>query len=118
MAHGPEQESQPLIPTATISRRTMVAGTIATVAATVLPLSNSAFVQAPDEDMMPFLVLSAALTGVDIHTLAPEFARGSGDILSADPGIDPIEIKTAYFRRLNARATAAPFARLLSIAKD
>jgi hypothetical protein len=67
--------------------------------------------------MMAFLLLSVALTGVDIQTLAPEFSRGSGDIL-ADPGIDPINIKNAYFGQVNAPETAASFAKLLQIAED
>jgi hypothetical protein len=114
-------EAEPLTPAGKISRRAMVAGMVATTAvAAVLPLSNSAFAQTSDqEDMMLFLLLSAALTGVDIQTLAPEFSRGSGDILSADPGIDPINIKSAYFRQAaNAPGTAAAFAKLLQIAKE
>src|SRR5713226_1381062 len=90
-------DTEPLTPAGKISRRTMVAGMVATTAvAAVLPFPNSVFAQTSDEDMVAFLVLSAALTGVDIHTLAPEFSRGSGDILGADPGIDPINIKNAY----------------------
>ena len=113
-------DTEPLTPARKISRRAMVAGMVATTAvAAVLPLSNSAFAQTSDqEDMMAFLLLSAALTGVDIHTLAPEFSRGSGDILSADPGIDPIDIKNAYFSQINAPGTASSFAKLLQIAKD
>jgi hypothetical protein len=111
-------DTKPLTPAVKISRRAMVAGMVATTAvAAVLPLSNSAFAQTSDEDMVAFLVLSAALTGVDIKALAPEFSRGSGDILSADPGIDPINIKSAYFRQVNAPGTAATFAKLLQIAK-
>ena len=108
---------QPLIPARKISRRAMVAGTVATVAVgAVLPLSNFAFAQTSNhEDMMAFLVLSAALTGVDIHTLAPEFSRGSGNILSDNPGVDPINIKDAYFSQAK---TAAAFDKLLQIAKD
>ena len=112
-------DTKPLTPAVKISRRAMVAGMVATTAvAALLPLSNSAFAQTSDDDMVAFLVLSAALTGVDINTLAPEFLRGSGDILSADPGIDPINIKSAYFGQANAPGTAAAFAKLLQIAKD
>jgi hypothetical protein len=113
-------DKEPLIATGKISRRAMLAGTVATAAvAAVLPLSNSAFGETSDqEDMMAFLLLSAALTGVDVQTLAPEFSRGSGDILSADPGIDPINIKSAYFTQVNAPGTTASFAKLLQIAKD
>jgi len=111
-------DTEPPTPAGTISRRAMVAGMVATTAVAVLPLSNSAFAETSDQDMMAFLLLSAALTGVDIQTLAPEFSRGSGDILSADPGVDPINIKSAYFRQVNAPGTAASFAKLLQIAKD
>jgi hypothetical protein len=107
---------EPQTPAGKISRRAMVAGMVATTAVTaVLPLTVSAFAQTSDEEMVAFLVLSAALTGVDIHTLAPEFSRGSGDILSADPGVDPINIKSAYLRQAK---TAAAFDNLLQIAKD
>src|SRR5947208_3260330 len=87
-----------------ISRRTMVAGTLATtVMLAVSPLSHAAEAVNVDLcdpnsqlEMVSFLVLSAALTGVSIQTLAPEFSRGSGDILSAVPGIDPFNIKDVY----------------------
>src|SRR5690348_12304982 len=101
--------TQPLTPPETISRRDMVAGTVVTTVAAALPLSSSALAEVPAQDMMAFLVLSAALTGAEIPTLAPEFSRGTGDILSADPGIDPINIKGAYFRQLNTSATASSF---------
>jgi hypothetical protein len=115
---GNTGDTNPQTPAGKISRRAMVAGTVATTAVAVLPLANSAFAETPDQDMVAFLLLSAALTGVDIQTLAPEFSRGSGDILSADPGIDPINIKNAYFRQVNAPETASSFAKLLQIAKD
>jgi D-sorbitol dehydrogenase-like protein len=113
-------DAEPLTASGKISRRAMVAGTFATIAVAVLPLSNSAFAETSDEnqDMMAFLLLSAALTGVDIQTLAPEFSRGSGDILSADPGIDPINVKNAYFRQVSAPGTATSLTKLLQIAKD
>jgi hypothetical protein len=115
---GNTGDTNPQTPAGKISRRAMVAGTVATTAVAVLPLANSAFAETPDQDMVAFLLLSAALTGVDIQTLAPEFSRGSGDILSADPGIDPINIKNAYFRQVTAPETASSFAKLLQIAKD
>jgi hypothetical protein len=111
------REAQALIPARKISRRAMVAGAVATVAVgAVLPLSSFAFAQtANHEDMVAFLVLSAAVTGVDIHILAPEFSRSSGDILNDNPGVDPIDIKDAYFTQAK---TAAAFEKLLQIAKD
>lgn len=110
-----------------ISRRAMVAGTVATTAvAAILPLANSAFAEAqgprPDEDMVAFLLLSEALTGVDRHTLAPEFPPKNKEpieILDADPGVDPINIKNLYFDLIRFRPDlAGSFAKLLQIAKD
>ena len=59
------------------SRRAMLAGTVAaTAAAAVAPISGSAYAAGPDvsspQDMMAFLLLSEALTGVDKLLLAPE----------------------------------------------
>ena len=56
----------------------MLAGTVATTAAAaVAPISGSAYAAGPDvnsqQDMMAFLLLSEALTGVDRQLLAPEF---------------------------------------------
>ena len=108
-----------------ISRRTMVAGTLATtVMLAVSPLSHAveAFNAAPCDpnsqlEMVSFLVLSAALTGVSIQTLAPEFSRGSGDILSAVPGIDPFNIKDVYLTWIKGHAPRVPFGTLLQIAQ-
>jgi hypothetical protein len=99
-----------------ISRRAMVAGTVATTAvAALLPRSNSAFAQAPDsnsnQDMMAFLLLSEALTGVSKQALAPELSN-------SDPGVDPINIKNTYFDWINGHAAPSLFGKLLQIAKD
>lgn len=106
-----------------ISRRAMVAGTVATtaVAAGLAPY-NSAYAQAPDpnskQDMVAFLLLSDALTGVDRQTLAPEFSADANEILNSDPGVDPINVKNAYFEWINTHAAPSSFAKLLQIAKD
>jgi hypothetical protein len=107
------------------SRRAMLAGTVATTAvATVLPIAGSADAAAPDanskqQDMMAFLLLSAALTGVHVVNLAPEFTRDNAkDILDQDPGIDPINIKNEYFAWIKANDPVASFGKLLQIAKD
>ena len=126
MDHGRERstgDTGALVPISKISRRTMVAGTVATTAVAVLPFYNSAFAQAalPDkakQDMMAFLILSVALTGVDISTLAPEFSRGKGDLLDADPGVDPFNIKQEYFDQLSGPGTAAVFTSLLNFVKE
>jgi hypothetical protein len=115
--------AEPLTQSGKISRRAMVAGTVATTAAAaVLPLSNLAYAQASnprqDQDMVAFLLLSEALTGVNRQTLAPEFLPDANEILNSDPGVDPINIKNDYFKQANAPGTAAAFAKLLQIAKD
>ena len=115
------ENGEPLTQSGKISRRAMVAGTVATTAAAaVLPLSNLAYAQAsnPRQDMVAFVLLSEALTGVNRQTLAPEFSADASEILNSDPGVDPIEIKSEYFRQANEPGTAAAFAKLLQIAKD
>jgi hypothetical protein len=100
------------------SRRAMLTGTVATTAvAAVAPISGSAHAAGPDvsspQDMMAFLLLSEALTGVDKQLLAPEFGPKTND-----PGTDPINIKNDYFRWISAQDTTSSFAKLLQIAKD
>jgi hypothetical protein len=118
------QSAEPLTEAGKISRRAMVAGTLATTAmAAALPLSNSAYAEAPNprphEDMVAFLLLSEALTNVDRHTLAPEFPNNEpSEILDADPGVDPINIKDEYFKWINDHDTTRSFVKLLQIAKD
>jgi len=125
MDHGCERstgDTGALVPISKISRRTMIAGTVATTAVAVLPL-YSAFAQAalPDkakQDMMAFLILSMALTGVDITTLAPEFSRGTGDLLDVNPGVDPFNIKQDYFNQISGSTSAAVFTSLLAFVKE
>ncbi|HXN20147.1 MAG TPA: hypothetical protein VN875_17550 [Candidatus Binatus sp.] len=115
------ESAEPLTQSEKISRRTMVAGTIAmTAVAAVLPLSNLAYAQAsnPRQDMVAFLLLSEALTGVNRQTLAPEFSADANEILNSDPGVDPINIKNTYFDWINTHAAPSSFAKLLQIAKD
>lgn len=113
--------AEPLTQTGKISRRDMVAGTVATAAvAAVLPLSDSAYAQAsnPNQDMVAFLLLSEALTGVSRQVLAPEFSADASEILNSDPGVDPINVKNTYFDWINTHAAPASVAKLLQIAKD
>ena len=100
------------------SRRAMLAGTVATTAvAAVAPISGSAYAAGPDvsspQDMMAFLLLSEALTGVDKQLLAPEF-----DPKTNDPGTDPINIKNDYFRWINVKDSTSSFTTLLKFVKD
>jgi hypothetical protein len=115
------ESAEPFTQSGKISRRTMVAGAVAmTAVAAVLPLSNLAYAQAsnPRQDMVAFLLLSEALTGVNRQTLAPEFSADANEILNSDPGVDPINIKNTYFDWINTHAAPSSFAKLLQIAKD
>jgi hypothetical protein len=106
-----------------ISRRTVLTGTVATTAAAaVAPIAGSAYAAAPDmnskQDMVAFLLLSAALTGVHVVNLAPEFVPDKSEILNSDPGVDPINIKNAYFAWINVNDSTSSFAKLIQLAKD
>jgi hypothetical protein len=115
--HNP-QGARPIAQAGGISRRAIVAGTVATTAvAAVLPPGNVAYADGQDADMVAFLLLSEALTGVDIKTLAPEFTANS-KILNSDPGVDPIQIKDDYFSWIKDNDQASSFRKLLEIAKD
>jgi hypothetical protein len=117
MDHRRERNAEcgePLSQAGKISRRTMVVGTVAATAmASVLPLDNLAYAQAPDPktDMLAFILLSEALTGVNKLTLAPELS-------DSNPGFDPINIKDAYFTWISGHAAPSTFRNLLQIAKD
>jgi hypothetical protein len=105
------------------SRRAMLAGTVATTGvAAVAPISGTAYAAGPDvnspQDMMAFLLLSEALTGVDRLLLAPELELNQNDVLSSKPGIDPINIKNDYFRWINGKDSTPSFATLLKFVKD
>jgi hypothetical protein len=125
MGHRREQNTQgakPATEAGGFSRRTMVAGTVATATvAAVSHLANPAYAQAPDpsspQDMMAFLLLSEALTGVDRLLLAPELEPNKDDILSSKPGIDPINIKNDYFTWINAKDKTSSFAAMLQFVK-
>src|SRR6516225_4962892 len=112
----------PLVDAGEVSRRAMVAGTVAmTAVAAVPPLADTAYAESaegPDADMMAFLLLSEALTGVNRQTLAPELQEDKSEILNSDPGIDPINIKNAYFAWINANDSTSSFGKLIQLAKD
>jgi hypothetical protein len=101
----------------------MLVGAVATsaaaaVGATDVPAYASIADPNSPRDMMAFLVLSMALTGIQLSRLAPEFDQKSKpDILDADPGVDPFNIKMDYFNCINANE-APTFERLLQTAKD
>jgi hypothetical protein len=106
------------------SRRTMLAGAMVTTAIAAVPLDSPAYAQSADsdQDMMAFLLLSAALTGLKVVNLAPEFTgkdkkNQAVPILDADPGVDPFNIKKDYFQFINLKDPAG-FGKLLKIARD
>jgi hypothetical protein len=116
--HNDRSGSMPSEHDGSFSRRAMLAGTVAaTATAAAATISGSAYAARPDvnspQDMMAFLLLSEALTGVDKQLLAPEF-----DSRTNDPGTDPINIKNDYFRWINAKDSTSSFATLLKFVKD
>ncbi len=105
-----------------VSRRAMLAGAVATTAAAAVGASDiPAYAGTADPnsrpEMMAFLVLSHALTGIALSSLAPEVTVNNVDVLQSDPGVDPFNIKNDYFNWINA-SDAVTFERLLQIAKD
>jgi hypothetical protein len=114
-----------------LTRRTVLAGVAATtVAAGVAGVELPAHAQtqptaaAPDvkpEDMVAFLYLSSALTGIAAHKLAPGFNKAPPQPQPSDPmkvnqGSDPVGIKRVYFDLLSKNEPKT-FATLLQIAK-
>src|SRR5262249_20923139 len=64
------------------------------------------------QDMVNFVLLSGALTGIAELKLAPGF-----DLAKSEPGSDPVDVKQEYFDWVNKRRPAA-LKRLLQIAVD
>ena len=115
MSDSPHQERRTIAPDATdddeksgrVTRRTVLAGAVATAAATVVAVDPPARAHSVDanlpEDMTAFVQLSVALTGIDKGKLSPF--------------VDPVDIKRDYFNWVNEREPAA-FENLLRIAKE
>jgi hypothetical protein len=99
-----------------LTRRTVLAGAAATAAATMTattPAAAQSVVPNSDQDMLVFVRLSAALTGIVEAKLAPSFnLKGP-----TDPGSDPVNIKEDYFIWLNDHRPAA-FENLLRMMRD
>ncbi|MEI9922284.1 MAG: hypothetical protein WDN50_00715 [Bradyrhizobium sp.] len=104
--------------TGEVSRRTMLAGAMATTAVAAAGPIDTVYAQDadPKQDMVAFLLLSSALTGVHVVNLAPEFGA-KPDILKSDPGVDPIQVKDNYFGFAKNKNPTL-FGKLLQIAKD
>jgi len=109
---------------ARLTRRTMITGAIATGAAAAtaaIEKPASARSASPDtrEDMVAFLLLSAALTGVRPASLEPEFvpAKAGVDMLTSVPDPDPFDVERDYFKLVYSK-DAKTFETMLQIAKD
>jgi hypothetical protein len=117
------------------TRRTIIAGAAATAAASVGPIDIRAKAESADprsrEQMVLFVLLSAALTGIGEAKLAPGFGfkvRSPTDkeklqnlnlssLADLIPGSDPVDIKKDYFNLVNERRPAA-FERLLRVTRE
>jgi hypothetical protein len=105
-----------------LSRRVVLAGAVATTAVAAVGASDIPAYAGPadpnsSQDMMAFLVLSRALTGVQLINLAPEIGENKDDVLKSDPGVDPFNIKNEYFAWINLY-DGPTFERLLQIARN
>jgi hypothetical protein len=105
-----------------ITRRTVLAGAAAaTAAATVASARAESVDPKSREDLVAFVLLSAALTGIAENKLAPGFAPfplpAPIDLQKLVPGSDPVDIKRDYFSWVNERHPAA-FKALLQIVRD
>jgi hypothetical protein len=94
------------------TRRTVLAGAAAATAAISVGVVDSPASAQVRQDMVNFVLLSGALTGIVETKLAPGF-----DLAKSEPGSDPVDIKQEYFDWVNKRRPAA-LKRLLQIAAD
>jgi hypothetical protein len=101
-----------------ITRRTMLTGAAATAAATVAAFDMPARAHSVDvtsrEDMVLFVLLSSALTGIAPEKLAPGFRLQSSnpptvvppppiDLSKSIPGSDPVNVKREYLTWANEK---------------
>jgi hypothetical protein len=107
-----------------MTRRTVIAGAVAATAAAATavietPARAGSVSPNTQEDMVAFLLLSAALTGVRPAALAPEFrpAKSGVNMLTSVPDPDPFDVERDYFKLLYNK-DAQTFEAMLQIAKD
>jgi len=103
------------------TRRRVLAGAAAATAAMSVGAVDSPASAQTRQDMVAFVLLSAALTGIAEEKLAPNFRRLPSptniDLEQSDPGSDPVNVKQEYFDWVNKRSQPT-FRRLLQFAKD
>ena len=119
MTHSPQPQPSPIAhggkddePTGGFTRRKVLAGAAAATAAISVGAVDSSASAQTRQDMVSFVLLSAALTGIAEVKLAPGF-----DPAKSEPGSDPVDVKLEYFNWVNKRRPAA-LKRLLQIAAD
>ena len=106
-----------------LSRRTVLAGVAATTVAagvTGIDVPANAAGTDPRQDMIAFIFLSAALTGIAENKLSTGFGPlppGQIDLTKINPGSDPVDIKKDYFNHVMGK-DADGFRALLKIARD
>jgi hypothetical protein len=106
-----------------LSRRTVLAGVAATTVAagvTGIDVPANAAGTDPRQDMIAFIFLSAALTGIAENKLSNGFGPlppGQIDLTKINPGSDPVDIKKDYFNHVMGK-DADGFQALLKIARD
>jgi len=102
-------------------RRVLAGAAAATAAISVGAVDSPASAQTRHQDMVAFVLLSAALTGIAEGKLAPNFhplpSPTNIDLEQSDHGSDPVDVKQEYFDWVNKRHQAT-FRRLLQFAKD
>ena len=135
MSNLPHQERHPIAQiaiddeqTSGITRRTVLTGAAAATAVATLPVVDgppASAAPSPDpnpQDMVAFILLSSALTGIAETRLAPGFGPLPKPPTPIDfekliPGSDPVDVKLEYFKWVDKRHPAT-FEKLRRIAKD
>jgi hypothetical protein len=104
------------------SRRAVVVGVAAAAAIATVDANAQTSSSPEDEEMILFVLLSAALTGIKEVKLAPMFAlkpavpNGPPSLKDSSPGSDPVNVKAEYFRFLDKKQPK-PLRGLLNIAR-
>jgi hypothetical protein len=99
----------------TVTRRTVLAGAAATTAVAAVDARAQSVNPGSREDMVLFVLLSSALTGIQENKLAPGFRLAPApttpptipappiDLSKSVPGSDPVDVKQEYFTWANEK---------------
>src|SRR6266545_2279194 len=117
IAHGEKEHES----AGRFTRRKVLAGAAAATAAMSVGAVDSSASAQTRQDMVLFVLLSGALTGIAEAKLAPGFRAVPSltdiDLEKSEPGSDPVDIKQEYFNWVNKKRQAT-LRRLLQITKD